>query len=259
MGLMLGNRQLAMLREMGVRVWQPATAKAAAVPAHAPGVQLERALPQPTAYQASDATDSIAARARIHSATGTIVSQPLPTSSQSDPEPQPVTNAWRIGPAQMLYGLPESKPGPHWLVLLEASSDALHSDFDFLSGDAGKLLDNMLRAAQLHTGGGVTLAPLLRVSNDDAAHSASTDLHASLPDMVGKLKPAVVLIIGRLGAQAVLQSTEPLGKLRGQVHALYGAPAIVTLEPAYLLRNPQDKAKAWEDLCLALSVVRSKT
>ena len=68
----------------------------------------------------------------------------------------------------------------------------------------------------------------------------------------------VVLVMGRLAAQAVLTSTEPLATLRGQIHRLHGAKTvintIVTLDPAYLLRNPLDKAKAWDDLCLAISV-----
>jgi uracil-DNA glycosylase family 4 len=60
--------------------------------------------------------------------------------------------------------------------------------------------------------------------------------------------------MGRLAAQALLQSTEPLAKLRGQVHAVQGQSVVITIDPTYLLRNPQDKAKAWDDLCLALSI-----
>lgn len=53
----------------------------------------------------------------------------------------------------------------------------------------------------------------------------------------------------------LLQSTEPLGKLRGQVHALHGVQAVVTYDAPYLLRTWADKAKAWDDLCLAMSLV----
>ena len=60
--------------------------------------------------------------------------------------------------------------------------------------------------------------------------------------------------MGRLAAQALLQSTEPLARLRGQIHTLHNAPTIITIDPGYLLRNPLDKAKAWDDLCLALSI-----
>ena len=64
------------------------------------------------------------------------------------------------------------------------------------------------------------------------------------------------VVMGRLAAQAVLQCNYPLGKLRGHVHGLHGVPAIITYDAAYLLRNPLEKAKAWEDLCLALEVSR---
>ena len=51
-------------------------------------------------------------------------------------------------------------------------------------------------------------------------------------------------------------ATLPLGKLRGQVHQYQGVPVVVSYPPAYLLRAPHDKAKAWADLCLAMDVVR---
>jgi DNA polymerase len=61
--------------------------------------------------------------------------------------------------------------------------------------------------------------------------------------------------MGRFAAQALLASDEPLGRLRGRVHQYRGVPVVVTYHPAYLLRTPTDKARAWEDLCLAASVV----
>ena len=67
-------------------------------------------------------------------------------------------------------------------------------------------------------------------------------------------KPHVLLIMGRLAAQALLQTSEPLGKLRGQTHQLAGVPAFVTYDAAYLLRSLPDKARAWDDLCLAQAV-----
>jgi DNA polymerase len=54
--------------------------------------------------------------------------------------------------------------------------------------------------------------------------------------------------------QALLRSSEPIGRLRGRVHAYQGVPLVVTYHPAYLLRNLPDKARAWDDLCLAARV-----
>jgi DNA polymerase len=66
------------------------------------------------------------------------------------------------------------------------------------------------------------------------------------------VKPRIILAMGRFAVQSLLQTTEPIGKLRGRVHQYEGVPVVVTYHPAYLLRNPADKAKAWADLCLAL-------
>ena len=81
-------------------------------------------------------------------------------------------------------------------------------------------------------------------------------LPAALSALVASAQPDVVLVMGRLAAQALLQSNEPLGKLRGQVHRLHGAKTIVSYDANYLLRNPADKARAWDDLCLAMSLPR---
>ena len=82
---------------------------------------------------------------------------------------------------------------------------------------------------------------------------------------IALVQPKVILAMGRLAMQVLLSQDHPhglklpLGKLRGQVWHYQGVPVVVTYPPAYLLRSGQDKARAWEDLCLALDVVRSKT
>ncbi len=69
---------------------------------------------------------------------------------------------------------------------------------------------------------------------------------------VALVQPRIILAMGRFAVQSLLQTTEPIGKLRGRVHSYQGVPVVVTYHPAYLLRNPADKAKAWADLVLAL-------
>jgi uracil-DNA glycosylase len=64
--------------------------------------------------------------------------------------------------------------------------------------------------------------------------------------------PRLILAMGRFAVQTLLGSNEPIGRLRGQVHHYQGVPVVVTYHPAYLLRNPIDKRKAWADLCLAM-------
>jgi uracil-DNA glycosylase family 4 len=71
------------------------------------------------------------------------------------------------------------------------------------------------------------------------------------------VQPRVVLAMGRFAVQSLLGSTEPIGRLRGRVHRWRERPLVVTYHPAYLLRNPADKARAWADLCLAAQVLRA--
>jgi DNA polymerase len=71
------------------------------------------------------------------------------------------------------------------------------------------------------------------------------------------LQPKVILALGTFAAQTLLQTTTPIGKLRGQVHRYYGVPLIVTYHPAALLRNPSWKRPTWEDVQLARRVFDS--
>ena len=243
-GLNLDKRQRAMLKEMGVLVWQP--------PAKAEAVTQAIAALSAQIAAAPVAINSGAARAHIHGVSGTFDTQKQPFQAVSA-APQasefPSTNAWRIGKLQTLYTPPSPVNAARWLVLLESPPGALTDAFNPFEGDAGKLLDNMLRAAHLHTAGSAMLAPLVRGTG------AGPGLPAELADILASSKADVVLVMGRLAAQAVLQSTEPLARLRGQIHSLHSTKTIITIDPVYLLRNPLDKAKAWDDLCLGLSAI----
>ena len=70
------------------------------------------------------------------------------------------------------------------------------------------------------------------------------------------LKPKIMLAVGRIAAQNLLRTDAPLARLRRQVHAFGPSrvPLVVTYHPAYLLRTPADKRKAWEDLKFAREV-----
>jgi DNA polymerase len=63
--------------------------------------------------------------------------------------------------------------------------------------------------------------------------------------------------MGRFAVQSLLRSKEPIGRLRGRVHRYQNVPLVVTYHPAYLLRSPLEKARAWDDLCLALDTVEA--
>lgn len=136
-------------------------------------------------------------------------------------------------------------------------------------GQAGKLLDNMLRAIGLTRDAAAPAAQQVfivntlkcrppRNRNPDAAESAACA--PFLARQIALVRPRVLLAMGRFAAQALLASDEPIGKLRGRVHRWPGdgtTPLVVTYHPAYLLRTPADKARAWDDLCLAASILES--
>lgn len=244
MSLSLDQRQRAMLREMGVRVWLPA----------GPVVALNSGASNEGNARAKDHfhEDKPVARSVVNRPAPQVPSVTAPVRTPPTAAPAGAEQAsWRLGEARALYPRVAPAPGARWLVLAETSVAAL--DADPLQGDAGRLLGNMLRAARMNDSGTVLLAPLVRL----AASGPTADFSAALAVLVAQHQPDLVLVMGRLAAQAVLRSTEPFGKLRGQVHSLNGATTLVTYDAPYLLRRPADKARAWEDLCLAISLARA--
>lgn len=265
MSLDLDARQRAMLAEMGITVWQPAapavTVPPAAEPA-APG-SVPVAAPLPASTPRADAAPASVrpapAAERSHpSAAPSPAPVPLPPAV-AGPAQRPQDAA---GPALRLHAplalYPQADPaatpvelGSGWLVVAESAAPEAP-----LTGDAGKLLDNMLRAMRLHRHPRTHFAAVER-----AAPGASADAQEAaeaLQGAIATLRPAMVLVLGLSAARAVLGSREPLGRLRAAVHRLPdGTPAVVTYDPAYLLRAPDAKAAAWADLCRALGQVRT--
>ena len=119
-------------------------------------------------------------------------------------------------------------------------------------GRAGKLLDKMLQAIGLDLEQ-VYITNILKCRPPNNRDPRPDEVQACSPFLQAQirlLKPKVILSVGRISAQNLLQEQSPLGKLRGRQHRLpqTDIPLLVTYHPAYLLRNPADKAKAWEDL-----------
>jgi len=147
----------------------------------------------------------------------------------------------------------------HWMIVGEAPGEQEDLRGEPFVGPAGQLLDNMLRAVQrtrqtAEAPQQVFIANTLkcrppRNRNPDAAELAQCRPY--LQRQIELVKPRIILAMGRFAVQTLLGSQEAIGKLRGRVHRYQGIPVIVTYHPAYLLRNLQDKARAWEDLCLA--------
>ena len=156
-----------------------------------------------------------------------------------------------------------------WLVVGEAPGENEDLQGEPFVGAAGQLLDNMLKALGLDRAGtgeqGVYIANVLKCrppANRNPQPQEVAQCEPYLRRQVELLQPQIILALGRFAVQTLLQdsvpgvATIPLGKLRGQVYRYQGVPVIVSYHPAYLLRTPQDKAKAWADLCLALAVMQ---
>ena len=95
--------------------------------------------------------------------------------------------------------------------------------------------------------------------NRDPSAGETATCTPYLTQQIELLRPQLLIALGRVAAQYLLQSTTPIGRLRGRVHA-YGEtrlPLLVTYHPAYLLRSPAEKRRAWEDLKLMREWLRS--
>lgn len=122
-------------------------------------------------------------------------------------------------------------------------------------GRAGKLLDEMLRAVGLDREQ-VYIANVLKCrppNNRDPSADEAKQCRDHLDQQISLLNPRIILAVGRIAAHHLLKTDAPLGQLRGRTHSLENAsvPVVVTYHPAYLLRSPTQKRKAWQDLCLA--------
>lgn len=142
-----------------------------------------------------------------------------------------------------------------WMIIGEAPGAEEDRRGEPFVGRAGKLLDEMLRAVGLDRQQ-VFIANILKCrppNNRDPSSDEAASCRRYLDRQIELIRPKLVLAVGRIAAQRLLETDAPLGRLRGQPHSLYDGrlPLVVTYHPAYLLRSPSQKRKAWEDLCLA--------
>lgn len=122
-------------------------------------------------------------------------------------------------------------------------------------GRAGQLLNSMLRAIGCAREE-VYIANMLKCRPPGNRDPSPTEVAACLPYLqrqIDLLAPALILVVGRIAAQNLLATEVPIARLRGTVHRFgsSGVPLVVTYHPAYLLRSPGEKRRAWSDLKLA--------
>jgi uracil-DNA glycosylase family 4 len=260
------ERQASMLRAMGLRLWLPpetappppaAAPEAPAVTATPPG---RRPVVEPAAAAAA-ATPAVPAAAALPAAVAG-----LDWAGLRDAVAACRACGLCESRTQTVFGTGPTQA--HWMVVGEAPGEQEDRQGEPFVGPSGQLLDAMLRALQLtraDDGGAparrVYIANTLKCRPPRNRNPAPDELLKCEPFLVRQIQlvqPRILLAMGRFAVQALLRSGEPIGKLRGRVHAYQGVPLVVTYHPAYLLRNPADKARAWDDLCLAAAVAEGQ-
>jgi uracil-DNA glycosylase len=257
----LDERQRAMLAEMGVRVWMPQSVRA--LPAKASKLAQVAVPVTPTADASATVSVPVASTPQMLSVPIVDISN-LPEGiarmdwAQLQPAVASCTGCGLSQSRQQAI-LGEGLASADWMIVGDAPGEEEDKEARSFAGPAGQLLDNMLKALSL-TREQVYLTHALKCRTPVGRNASQVEVsHCAtyLARQVALVQPKVILAMGRTAALALLQSAEPLGKLRSQVQSFRGVPVVVTYPPAYLLRNQADKAKAWADLCVAASLVQS--
>ena len=167
---------------------------------------------------------------------------------------------------QTVFGV--GSPQAELMIVGEAPGEQEDAQGEPFVGAAGQLLDNMLRSVALtrHEPGPagapalrqVFIANTLKCRPPRNRNPDPQELARCLPFLhrqIELVRPRLLLASGKFAVKALLDSDEAIGRLRGRVHQYRGIPVIVTYHPAYLLRQLPEKAKGWEDLCLAMDTL----
>jgi uracil-DNA glycosylase len=248
------ERQRTMLGAMGITVWTPAVVRRDenAAPLAAPPPAPPKQPLQADTGDARSARDGDDARSARESE---IAALDWPQLRQR----VAACRACRLceGRTQTVFGVGNEQA--HCMIVGEAPGENEDLQGEPFVGAAGQLLDRMLQAigltrATAEPAQQVFIANTLkcrppRNRNPEPDELALCSVY--LRRQIELVQPRLLLAMGRFAVQTLLDSSEPIGRLRGRVHRFGERPVVVTYHPAYLLRNPADKARAWADLCLA--------
>ena len=260
MTVQLDSRRRAMLAEMGIRWPEPLARAEAGEPEPSPMQELLREpAPEPVRPTRSlPAAQPAAVGART---AGPMAAQASPIEQMPWDELRQAVAGCRAcqlcaGRRNTVFGVGDLKAD--WLLVGEAPGENEDLQGEPFVGAAGKLLDNMLKALGLDRQHKVYIANVLKCrppANRNPLPQEVAQCEPFLRRQIQLLQPRIILAMGRFAVQSLLGSNDPIGKLRGKVHRHGEIPVVVTYHPAYLLRNPADKARAWDDLCLALDAL----
>ncbi|MFA6970624.1 MAG: uracil-DNA glycosylase [Gallionella sp.] len=163
----------------------------------------------------------------------------------------------RAGCARTVFGVGDEQAD--WMFIGEAPGAEEDATGEPFVGHSGRLLDNMLLAIKLKRSE-TYIANVIKCRPPDDRHPHVGEIDTCLPYLrrqIDLVKPRVIVALGKTAASALLETDATIASLRGTVHDYKGIPLIVTFHPAYLLRSPLEKAKAWQDLCLAVETMNA--
>jgi uracil-DNA glycosylase len=253
------DRHQAILREMGIERWSLRGPGALTGPVAAPGD------PPPAVNAVFEDADRSGIPPQGIGAAGEGRSNSVNLSPESVPDWAALRLAVRDCVAcglhrhrtQTVFGV--GHPAARWMIVGEAPGAEEDRRGEPFVGPAGQLLDEMLRAVGLSRDT-VFIANVLKCrppENRDPSPAEIAACAGHLQSQIALVAPKLILAVGRIAAQSLLAQEIPVGKLRGRAHSwgAMGIPLVVTYHPAYLLRSPLEKRKAWDDLRLARSLV----
>jgi DNA polymerase len=250
MSMRWSERQAAMLHEIGIRLWQPPQLEPGSTVSAPEAVAVEE-VERPAAIAATPSLDEVAALGWDELREAVVACTACGLCK---------------GRRQTVFGVGHQRA--QWMIVGEAPGEQEDIQGEPFVGKSGQLLDNMLRAIGLGraqpqgvdaaAAGArqVYIANTIKCRPPGNRNPEPEELARCEPFLIRQLQlvqPKIILAMGRFAVQSLLRSSEPIGRLRGRVHQYQGVPLIVTYHPAYLLRNPEEKAKAWDDLCLAVA------
>lgn len=251
----LSQRQVRILGELGVDVWQlrgnagePAEEHDAVAPVELPPEPGARSRPE--AQQEPQPAPVITSPADVQDSDWAPLNEAIRACTGC---------ALHASRTQAVCGVGNQQAD--WLVIGEAPGGDEDKKGEPFVGRAGQLLNEMLRAIGLQREQ-VFIANVLKCRPPNNRDPQPEEIARCLPYLqrqIELLQPKIILVVGRIAAQALLQTETPIGKLRGNAYEYQGVPLVVTYHPAYLLRSPSQKSKSWADLLLALDIMAERS
>ena len=237
------QRRLYYLEKMGIQAWVPRTAQQEDIPTEPdPGLTAGQATPQAQLDVAAGASP-VAGLDELRNVVAACTLCALHRTR-----------------TQTVFG--SGNPRADWLVVGEAPGFEEDRQGQPFVGRAGQLLTKMLRAIDLEREE-VFIANILKCRPPDNRDPQPQEIGhclSYLRQQIELIQPKIILAMGRIAAQSLLDTNSAIGRLRGteQYFADTEIPVVVTYHPAYLLRSPQQKRKAWEDLQRAVRIRESR-